>query len=61
MQEINERWLDQLGNIEREISSAHESLEETEKKARLLIKKIVTVLWSVYRACLDLSRRFIDM
>ena len=117
MQEINEKWLDQLENIEREISSAHEHREEAdqkadqakrkaeqyekklteiapmvkdmerfaekysadpeevlpeagtletgksyrEKKAKPLIKKIVTVLLSVYRAYLDLSRRFSDM
>lgn len=117
MQEINEKWLDQLENIEREISSAHENREEAdkkadqakrkaeqyekklteiapmvkdmerfaekysadpeevlpeagtletgksyrEKKAKPLIKKIVTVLLSVYRAYLDLSRRFSDM
>ena len=117
MQEVNEEWLDQLQNIEREISSAHENWEEAdkqadqakkkaaqyekklteiapmvkdmerfaekysadpnevlpeagtletgksyrEKKAKPLIKKIVTVLRSVYRAYLDLSRRFSDM
>ena len=32
-----------------------------EKKAKPLIKKIVTVLRSVYRAYLDLSRRFSDL
>ena len=32
-----------------------------EKKAKPLVKKIVTVLRSVYRAYLDLSRRFSDM
>ena len=32
-----------------------------EKKAKPLIKKIVTVLRSVYRAYMDLSRRFSDM
>ena len=117
MQEVNEKWLDQLENIEREISSAYENREEAdkqadqakkkaaqyekklteiapmvkdmerfaekysadpdevlpeagtletgkdyrEKKAKPLIKKIVTVLQSVYRAYLDLSRRFTDM
>lgn len=117
MQQVNEKWLDQLENIEREISSAHENREEAdkqtdqakkkaaqyekklteiapmvkemerfaekysadpeealpeagtletgksyrEKKAKPLIKKIVTVLRSVYRAYLDLSRRFNDM
>ena len=117
MQEVNEKWLDQLENIEKEIFSAQENREEAdkqaeqakkkasqyekklteiapmvkdmerfaekysadpeemlseagtlemgksyrEKKAKPLIKKIVTVLRSVYRACLDLSRRFCDM
>ena len=117
MQEVNEKWLDQLEIIEREISSAHENREEAdkqadqakkkatqyekklteiapmvkdmerfaekysadpdevlpeagtletgksyrEKKAKPLIKKIVTVLRSVYRAYLDLSRKFSDM
>ena len=117
MQEVNEKWLDQLENIEREISSAHENRKEAdkqadqaekkaaeyekklteiapmvkdmerfaekysadpddvlpeagtletgksyrEKKAKPLIKKVVTVLRSVYRAYLDLSRRFNDM
>lgn len=117
MQQVNEKWLDQLENIEREISSAHESREEAdkqadqakkkaaqyekklteiapmvkemerfaekytadpeevlpeagtletgksyrEKKAKPLIKKIVMVLLSVYRAYLDLSRRFNDI
>ena len=32
-----------------------------EKKAKPLIKKIVVVLRSVYRAYLDLSRKFSDM
>ena len=32
-----------------------------EKKAKPLIKKIVTMLRSVYRAYLDLSRRFSDL
>ena len=117
MQEVNEKWLDQLENIEKEIFSAQENREEVdkqakqakkkasqyekrlteiapmvkdmerfaekysadpeevlpeagtletgksyrEKKAKPLIKKIVTVLRSVYRAYLDLSRRFGDM
>lgn len=117
MQEVNEKWLDQLENIEREISFAHENRKEAdkqadqakkkasqyekklieiapmvkdmerfaekysadpdevlpeagtletgksyrEKKAKPLIKKIVTVLRSVYRAYLNLSRRFSDM
>ena len=117
MQEVNEKWLDQLENIEKEIFSAQENREEAdkqaeqakkkasqyekklteiapmvkdmerfaekysadpeevlpeagtletgksyrEKKAKPLIKKIVTVLRSVYRAYLDLSRRFSDM
>ena len=117
MQEVNEKWLDQLENIEKEIFSARENREEAdkqaeqakkkasqyekklteiapmvkdmerfaekystdpeevlpeagtletgksyrEKKVKPLIKKIVTVLRSVYRAYLDLSRRFGDM
>lgn len=117
MQEVNEKYLDQLENIEREISSAYENREEAdkqadqakkkasqyekklteiapmvkdmerfaekysadpeevlpeagtletgksyrEKKAKPLLKKIVTVLRSVYRAYIDLSRRFNDM
>ena len=114
MQQVNEKWLDQLENIEREISSAHENREEAdkqadqakkkaaqyekklteiapmvkemerfaekysadpeealpeagtletgksyrEKKAKPLIKKIVTVLRSVYRAYFDLKSKF---
>ena len=117
MQEVNEKWLDQLENIEHDIFSAQENREEAdkqaeqakrkalqyekklteiapmvkdmerfaekysanpeevlpeagtletgksyrEKKAKPLIKKIVVVLRSVYRAYLDLSRRFSDM
>ena len=117
MQEVNEKYLDQLENVEKDIFSAQESREEAdkqadqakkkvaqyekklteiaamvkdmerfaekysadsdevlpeagtletgksyrEKKAKPLIKKIVTVLRSVYRAYLDLSRRFSDM
>ena len=117
MQEVNEKWLDHLKNIEQDISSARESWKEAdkkaeqakknvaqyekklteiapmvkemerfaekysadpeevlpeagtletgksyrEKKAKPLIKKIVAVLRSVYRAYLDLSRRFSDM
>ena len=117
MQEVNEKWLDHLKNIEQEIFSARESWKEAdkkaeqakknvaqyekkltkiapmvkemerfaekysadpeevlpeagaletgksyrEKKAKPLIKKIGTVLRSVYRAYLDLSRRFSDM
>ena len=114
MQEVNEKYLDQLERVEKDIFSAQESREEVdkqaeqakkkaaeyekklteiapmvkemerfaekysadpeevlpeagtletgksyrEKKAKPLIKKIVTVLRSVYRAYLDLSRRF---
>ncbi len=117
MQEVNEKWLDHLKNIEQDISSAQESWKEAdkkaerakknvaqyekklmeiapmvkemerfaekysadpdeilleagtletgkayrEKKAKPLIKKIVVVLRSVYRAYLDLSRKFSDM
>lgn len=117
MQDVNEKYLDQLENVEKDIFSAQEIREEAdkqaeqakkkaaqyekklmeiapmvkemerfaekysadpdevlpevgtletgksyrEKKAKPLIKKIVTVLRSVYRAYLDLSRRFSDM
>lgn len=117
MQEVNEKWLDHLKNIEQDIFSARESWKEAdkkaeqakknvaqyekklteiapmvkemerfaekysadpeevlpeagtletgktyrEKKAKPLIKKIVTVLRSVYRAYLDLSRKYSDM
>ncbi|WP_456236680.1 plasmid recombination protein [Clostridium porci] len=117
MQEVNEKWLDQLENIEKEIFSAQENREKADKQAeqakkkasqyekklteiapmvkdmerfaekysgdpeevmpeagtletgksyrkkkvKPLIKKIVTVLRSAYRAYLDLSRRFSDM
>lgn len=117
MQEVNEKWLDHLKNIEQDISSARESWKEAdqkaeqakknvaqyekklteiapmvkemerfaekysadpeevlpeagaletgksyrEKKAKPLIKKIVVILRSVYRAYLDLSRRVSDM
>lgn len=116
MQEVNEKYLDQLERVEKDIFSAQESRKEVdkqaeqakkkaaqyekklteiapmvkememfaekysadpeevlpeagtletgksyrEKKAKPLIKKIVTVLRSVYRAYLDLSRRFSD-
>lgn len=33
MQEINEKWLDQLENIERKISSANENREKADKQA----------------------------
>ena len=117
MQEVNEKWLNHLKNIEQDISSARERWKEAdkkaeqakknvaqyekklteiapmvkemerfaekysadpdevlpeagtletgktyrEKKAKPLFKKIVTVLRSVYRAYIDLSRRFSDM
>lgn len=117
MQEVNEKWLDQLKSIEHDIFSAQESREEADKqaeqskkkalqyekklteiapmvkdmerfaekysanpeevlpeagtletgksyrakKAKPLIKNIVTVLKSVYRAYLELSRRFSEM
>lgn len=117
MQEVNEKYLDQLERVEKDIFSTQESRKEVdkqaeqakkkaaqyekklteiapmvkemerfaekysadpeevlpeagtletgksyrEKKAKPLIKKIVTVLRSVYRAYLDLSRRFSDL
>ena len=39
MQEVNEKWIDQLENIEREISSAHENREEADKQADQAKKK----------------------
>ena len=39
MQEVNEKWLDQLENIEREISSAQENREEADKQAEQAKKK----------------------
>ena len=115
MQEVNEKYLDQLERVEKDIFSAQERRKEVDKqaeqskkkaaqyekklteiapmvkememfaekysadpeevspeaenvgngkivrKAKPLIKKIVTVLRSVYRAYLDLSRRFSDL
>ena len=117
MQEVNEKYLDQLERVEKDIFSAQENRNEAdkqadqakkkaaqyekelteiapmvkemerfaekysadpeevlpeagtletgksyrEKKAKPLIKKIVTVLRSVYRAYLDLSIKFSDM
>ena len=117
MLEVNEKWLDQLENIEQDIFSAKENREKAdkqaeqakkkasqyekklteiapmvkdmerfaekysadpeemlpeagtletgksyrEKKAKPLIKNIITVLKSVYLAYLELSRRFSDM
>ena len=117
MLEVNEKWLDQLENIEQDIFSAQKNREKAdkqaerakkkasqyekklteiapmvkdmerfaekysadpeevlpeagtletgksyrEKKAKPLIKNIVTVLKSVYRAYLELSRRFSEM
>lgn len=117
MLEVNEKWLDQLENIEQDIFSAQENREKAdkqaeqakkkaaqyekklteiapmvkemarfaekysadpdevlpeagtletgksyrEKKAKPLFKNIVTVLKSVYRAYLELSRRFSEM
>ena len=39
MQEVNKKWLNQLENIEREISSAHENWEEADKQANQVKKK----------------------
>lgn len=39
MQEVNEKWLDQLENIEKEIFSAQESREEADKQAEQAKKK----------------------
>lgn len=39
MQEVNEKWLDQLENIEKEIFSAQENWEEADKQAKQAKKK----------------------
>ncbi len=39
MQEVNEKWLDQLESIDREISLAHESREKADKQAEQAKKK----------------------
>ena len=39
MQEVNEKWLDQLENIEKEIFSAQENREEADKQAEQAKKK----------------------
>ena len=39
MQEVNEKWLDQLENIEHDIFSAQESREEADKQAEQAKKK----------------------
>ena len=39
MQEVNEKWLDQLENIEHDIFSAQESREEADKQAEQAKKR----------------------
>ena len=39
MQKVNEKWLEQLENIEHDIFSAQESREETDKQAEQAKKK----------------------
>lgn len=60
-----ERFAEQYSSDPEEVLPEAGTLETgksyREKKAKPLIKKIVTVLRSVYRAYLDLSRRFNDM
>lgn len=43
IQEENEKWIDQLENIEREISFAHENLEEVKKKVAQYEKKLTDI------------------
>ena len=40
MQEVNEKWLDHLKNIEQDISSARESWKEADKKAEQAKKNV---------------------
>lgn len=43
IQEANEKWIGQLENIEREISSAHENWEEADKQADQAKKKLTEI------------------
>src|SRR5699024_4577066 len=60
-----ERFAEQYSSDPEEVLPEAGTLETgksyREKKAKPLIRKIVTVLRSVYRSYLDLSRRFNDM
>ena len=56
-----EKYSDDPDEVLPEAGTLETGKSYREKKAKPLIKKIVTVLRSVYRAYLDLSRRFSDM
>lgn len=61
MERFAEKYSSDLNEVLPEAGTLETGKSYREKKAKPLIKKIVTVLRSVYRAYLDLSRRFSDM
>lgn len=58
---LNEKYSANLDEILPEAGMLETGKSYREKKAKLLIKKIVMVLRSVYWAYLELFRRFSDM
>ena len=61
MERFAEKYSADPDEVLPEVGTLETGKSYREKKAKPLIKKIVTVLRSVYRAYLDLSRRFSDM
>ena len=61
MERFAEKYSDDPDEVLPEAGTLETGKSYREKKAKPLIKKIVTVLRSVYRAYLDLSRRFSEM
>ena len=61
MERFAEKYSDDPDEVLPEAGTLETGKSYREKKAKPLIKKIVTALRSVYRAYLDLSRRFNDM
>ena len=61
MERFAEKYSDNPDEVLPEAGTLETGKSYREKKAKPLIKNIVTVLRSVYRAYLDLSRRFNDM
>jgi len=61
MERFAEKYSADLEEVLPEAGTLETGKSYREKKAKPLIKKVVTVLRSVYRAYLDLSRRFNDM
>ena len=61
MERFAEKYSDDPDEVLPEAGTLETGKSYREKKAKPLIKKIVMVLRSVYRAYLDLSRRFNDM